>query len=156
VVPEVDSWDEEVHAWRAGDSFPAICKRYYNDEVYATALLEFNRARPQGPEGLQESPPVVRPGQNVFIPPIRILEKEHAAAIPSSPTTVPKPVASSTAVPGERSYRVGKTGEMFLDIAKRTGARWEDIYLLNQKYDPKLPVPPGTVLRLPAGAEQRP
>jgi nucleoid-associated protein YgaU len=41
---------------------------------------------------------------------------------------------------------------MFLQIAWRAlgdGERWVEIYRLNPQYNPKAPVPGGTVLRLP-------
>ncbi len=148
IVPEVDSWDEEIYVWRQDDTFPAVSLAKYQTEVYAQALFEFNRAHPQRPDGMRRNPQVVQPGQRIFIPPIRVLMKEHAAAIPAG---AHRADAAPPPEGGERTYRVGGNGEMFLDIERKTGVRWEDIYLLNRRtYDPKQPVPAGTVLRLPA------
>jgi hypothetical protein len=123
---------------------------HYGNDLYARALFLFNSAHPQSAEGLRENPPVVRPGQQLFIPPSRILEKEHAGALPERSESRQPAISSSSA--GTRTYRVSRDGEMFLDIARRTGAKWEEIYLLNQQHDPKQRVPGGTLLRLPEGA----
>lgn len=151
----VDSWDEEIHTWKTSDSFSTISQAYYGTAAYARALAEFNRVHPQCAEGLRAAPPVVRTGEKLFIPPIRILEKDHAALVstrsaPSAPATAPAPAMETGA--SASSYRVGRDGEMFLDVARRTGAKWEDIYLLNRQHDPKLPIPAGVLLQLPPGA----
>jgi nucleoid-associated protein YgaU len=62
---------------------------------------------------------------------------------------------TATTTASTRTYRVGGTGEMIRDIARRTlgnGDRWTEIYHLNRSYDPMYAVPAGTELRLPADA----
>lgn len=145
----VDSWDEEIHGWKANDTFGTVSQAYYGTTAYTRALIEFNRVHPQGAEGLRANPPVVRPGEKVFIPPIRILEKDHAALV-SGRGDPPAPAAPAGG--SASGYRVGRDGEMFLDVARHTGAKWEDIYLLNRQHDPSQPIPAGVLLQLPAGA----
>jgi nucleoid-associated protein YgaU len=46
-------------------------------------------------------------------------------------------------------------GQQFYEIARETlgsGARWSEIYQLNQQLDPRQMVPEGTQLKLPADA----
>ncbi|MBV9123445.1 MAG: hypothetical protein JO112_08820 [Planctomycetes bacterium] len=182
--PQVESWDEETYSCQAGDTFEAISQRYYHTDRYAQALTLFNRSHPRAAEGLLLDPPLVQPGTQVFIPPARILERDYARVIkPASagdnPSSAPSPasagasssVPSATSPPTERIgpaaaggkiYRVQGNGEMFLEVARRTlgnGDRWEEIYRLNPRFDPKNPIPGGQILRLPPdaqGAEEMP
>lgn len=152
-VPEVDSWNEDIYIWKANDTFRTVSQAWYEGtDVYARALFEFNRVHPQGAEGLRAEPPVIRPGEKLFIPPIRILEKDHPALVPERGAIPAAPVAATPPGDVAPSYRVGRDGEMFLDVARRTGVKWEDIYLLNRQHDPKQPIPAGVLLQLPAGA----
>jgi nucleoid-associated protein YgaU len=110
----------------------------------------WNRNHPQASDGARQDPPILQPGQNVYIPPIRMLEKYHPAEIPESaaaspPASVPPPpsappvgldvprapagvpVAATPSLPArpapaapEKSYRVRGNGEMFYNIAVRT------------------------------------
>ena len=69
--------------------------------------------------------------------------------MPGAGTSMSSPV-------NEKQYRVGSAGEMYRDIAARTLGnrdRWGDIYTLNgRRFPPEYPVPPNTILRLPADA----
>jgi hypothetical protein len=59
----------------------------------------------------------------------------------------------------ERKYRVRSNGEPYREIARHTlnnPERWNDIFSLNPNYDPRFPVPGGTVIRLPADAQVEP
>jgi hypothetical protein len=52
-------------------------------------------------------------------------------------------------------YTVPQGGQQFYEIARDTlgnGLRWNEIYQLNQQYDPKFAVPAGTQLRIPPDA----
>ena len=176
--PQVESWDEEAYSCQGGDTFEAISQRYYHTDRYAQALALFNRNHPRAADGLLLDPPLVQPGTQVFIPPARILERDYARAIKpapaaDNPSSVPSPApagASSsvpsstspssegigTAASGGKFYRVQSNGEMFLEIARRTlgnGDRWEEIYRLNPRFDPKNPIPGGQILRLPPDAQ---
>ncbi len=175
----VDSFDEEAYVCRSGDTFRSISEQYYRSPRYERALLLFNRDHPRSGESIRQEPPVLTPGQPIFLPPARILEKQYPAAItegtplpsapaappPPSPGSVgleaPRPVAGATpstswSMPASGpTYRVRKGGETFLDIARRTlgnSERWADVYRLNRNYNPAYPVSEGSVLVLPAGA----
>jgi hypothetical protein len=168
--PRVESFDEEEYRLKAGDTFESISTHFYRTPKYAAALALFNRNHPLAPIGMRQDQPVLQPGQPVFIPPTRILEKRHGASIPDlpplSPTGTPNVERSSNAPPntgtqsaGNKQYRVAGNGEMFRSIALRTlknGDRWNDIYRLNRQYDPARPIPTGTVLILPPDAEVEP
>jgi LysM repeat protein len=176
-VPQVDSYDEEMYQCQQGDSVASISMRYYQSEKYAQALLLFNRNHPRASDGVLLDPPVLQAGQPVFIPPLRILERNYARAIPdhtplpppaslappaglSPPRFSSAPIATPAAGGGGPVASAGKTyrlpqNAMFYEIAKRTlgsGDRWWDIAQLNPRYNPKDPVPAGTVLQLPADA----
>src|SRR5207249_6958036 len=104
-----------------------------------------NHFRPA--EGLGQEQPRLQPGQPVYVPPVYILERHYAAAIPgyepatspsASATLIPPASALSQKAPGNgdnpagaaaKAYRVRPGGEMFRDIAKRTLGdpdRWGD------------------------------
>jgi nucleoid-associated protein YgaU len=56
---------------------------------------------------------------------------------------------------GERTYVVPRSGQTFWEISRQTLGnpnRWSEIYRLNDKIDPKYPVPGSTTLRMPADA----
>jgi hypothetical protein len=178
LVPRVESYDEETYICQPRDTFAGISSHYYYTDKYALALLQFNRHHPRAAVGISQDPPVLQAGQPVYIPPLRILEKQYLSApadpslitqvgAPSPALTDPRnpaslvppvtiPPGKSWSTPsGERTYPVPDQGEMFLEIARKTlGSpdRWAEIYRLNPQYDPKYRVPAGTNLRLPADA----
>jgi nucleoid-associated protein YgaU len=164
--PDVESYDEETYTWRTSDSFRAISQNYYRSDKYERALQLFNQNHPLATDAVRRDPPVVQPGQPVYIPPARILEKYYATAITevarSAPTTTPenpassiRPTVNAQPVAPDKRYLVKAGGEMVLDIARRTlgnADRWTDIYRLNPGFDPKDPVPAGTELKMPSDA----
>jgi hypothetical protein len=148
--PQVDSYDEEAYAWKPNDSFRSISQLKYRTDQYERALLLFNRNHPLAQAGVKQEPPQLQAGQDIFIPPERILKKYYAVAI-GDPSSAPQPAPAPPATK-ERSYRVQGNGEMILDIARRTlgnAERWSEIYRLNPRFDPSQPVPAGTELILP-------
>jgi len=169
--PQVESYDEETYSWKQNDSFRAISQQYYQTDKYERALVLFTPNHPLAKDGFRLEPPQLQPGQEVYIPPMRILEKYYAVGInsstsapqnapviphsttPSTPTPlVATPVSSSNQ---ERKYRVQPSGEMFFEIARRTlgnPERWTDIYRLNKQYNPQDPIPGGSDLVMPADA----
>lgn len=157
--PQVESFDEEVYFCKPNDSFLEISKLKYHSDRYDRALLQYNRNHPQAPAGIQQSPPDLKQGQPVFIPPVRVLEKRYPnviqglAPLPpiNPPVGTPGGVETPRAAPvnpgqagtaatwsnpgGGRPYRVRASGEKFLEIARRTlgsADRWWDIYMLNR------------------------
>lgn len=164
-APQVESYDEETYLWRANDSFEAISTRFYNSKNYAQALLLFNRNHPRAAAALGKEPPALTEGQAIYIPPMRILEKQYGNAIPGYKPAVSAPDATRTSarslpVSASPQYRVQRTGEMIPLIARDTlgnSDRWSEIYQLNSRnFDPSRPLPVGTVLAMPADAKVPP
>jgi nucleoid-associated protein YgaU len=100
----------------------------------------------------------------VRIPPIRILERRYPGltggdAAPASPNWNSAPgVRPVPSTGGYKTYRVRDGGETMQDIARRTlnnPNAWADVYRLNPTLNPSaaVPIPAGTLLRLPAEAK---
>jgi hypothetical protein len=166
-MPQVESYDEETYLWRTNDSFEAISGRFYNSKNYAQALLLFNRNHPRAAAALAKDPPALAEGQAVFIPPMRILERQYPTAIPGYKPATPAPApdatrTSSRSLPPSPNlqYRVRQAGEMIPIIARDTlgsSDRWSEIYQLNARsFDPSRPLPVGTILSMPADARVPP
>jgi hypothetical protein len=79
---KVDSYDEETYLCKQGDKFEDISTKFYQTDKYAQALLLFNRNHPRAAAAVRQDPPMLAVGQPVYIPPLRVLEKLHATAIP--------------------------------------------------------------------------
>jgi nucleoid-associated protein YgaU len=79
---KVDSYDEETYVCKQGDRFEDISTKFYQTEKYAQALLLFNRNHPRAIAAVRQDPPTLAAGQAVYIPPLRVLEKQYATAIP--------------------------------------------------------------------------
>lgn len=88
---QVDSYDELTHTVKQGDTFESISNQHYHADKFGQALLLFNRAHPRAADGVRFDPPKLQPGMFVFVPPLRILEKNYASSIPDH-TPLPKPV----------------------------------------------------------------
>jgi nucleoid-associated protein YgaU len=168
MTPQVESYDEETYVCQGGDTFENISAQFYHTEKLGPALLLFNRSHPRAAAALWKDGPTLQEGMPVYIPPVRILEKNHAAAIPDfKPTPAPglgagpaAPMAASTpdAPPatarGGPQYAVRKV-EMISAIARDTlgnWQRWTEIYKLNGHINPSQPLMVGTVLAMPADA----
>ncbi len=172
-LPQVEVYDEVTHRCKTGDTFESICKEKYGAEKYAGALLQFNRNHFRPAEGILRQPPALQEGQPVYLPPVSILEKHYANAIPGGmepqqpAATLIQPAGlpnasrpnGATTTSGEKTYRVRASGEMIGEIAKRTlGSleRWPEIQRLNPQYNPAYALRPGSVLRMPADAQIEP
>ena len=179
VVPQVESYDEQMYRWKAGDTFGAIARNYYGSDRYEKALLLFNRDHPRAADGVRLDPPALQADQLVFVPPANVLAKQYPQAIgaqvasaqpvpvqPAPVQTLPTASAVGLAAPvrdpavtqtgsAEKFYKVRGNGEWFRDIARnilKDGDRWWDIARLNTQYDPAHLVPTGTLLRVPSDA----
>src|SRR5262249_31328451 len=73
-APQVESFDEETYRSRPGDTFETISQAKYLSPRFAQALLQFNRNHPFAAPGLLQTPPVLTPGQAVYIPPASVLQ----------------------------------------------------------------------------------
>jgi hypothetical protein len=173
--PKRDSYLEEQYRWSAGDNFAALSTKNYGTPKYADALLKYNQDYPLASREIRQTPPAVAPGQVLWVPPVRILERDYADHIsgltpivtPATPTARPtvEPVApppglanSGFGNPAGQLYRVRAPGESVQEIARRTlgnSGLATRVQGLNPTLspDPRLPIPAGTVLRLPGEAK---
>jgi hypothetical protein len=172
--PKAQSYLEEQYRWQPNDTFAGVSQRFYFSDKYAPALAKYNQEYPLASPALRQNPPAPGPGQTVWIPPVRILERDYGQLIsglqPLGPNGVPATPASRpsgptvvavapppTAGPVGQYTKVRGGGENLYEIARRTlndNGQWYLIYRLNPALsaDPKLPIPAGTVLRLPPEA----
>jgi hypothetical protein len=174
-APQVESYDVETYRCKAGDSFDKISTKYYNTANYAQALLLFNINDPQATDNIRHTPPIMEPGQPVYIPPAHILEKRYGTFIPgykpqpAAAPTAPQPSAesprTSNAAPradgawnapqGFKWYQVQPRGESMRDIARTAlndAERWRDISKLNPTIPPEYMVRGGVMIKVPADA----
>src|SRR5262249_23287421 len=144
-------------------------------DAYAEALKLWNRNHPRASDAMRADG-TLQPGDTIYVPPGRILEKRHGAlipkltplpgAVPSGPEPAGGTVRQTTFDPARSmpppppalpTYVVTRReGEMMRQIARETlnnGDLWFEVYRLNGKFNPEQPVPAGTVLLLPANAK---
>lgn len=163
--PKAQSYLVEEYRLQAGDSFEKVSQKYYFSPKYAAALQRYNQNEPLASPGLRANPPMLSVGQVVWVPPVRILERDHGdmisglqpipadRAAPGVPTGV-RPVTPT----GPVTYKVRARGESLREIARHTlndSNRWAQIWDLNRnvKQQPETPLAPGTILRLPPEAK---
>ena len=79
--PKTQSYLEEQHRWKAGDSFAAISTQYYATDKYAMALQSYNQDYPLATPAMRQNPPAIVPGQVIWVPPARILERDYGQQI---------------------------------------------------------------------------
>ncbi|HLW68347.1 MAG TPA: hypothetical protein VKS79_23725 [Gemmataceae bacterium] len=168
--PQIDSYDEEWYTAQAGDSFAALSQKFYSDSRYAQALQQYNFDR----TGLD----AIRAGSTVRVPPVRVLERKHPAAIPGyqppapAVATAPKQPNRSAAMglpqsvgdPGNlpspspdmgSEYTVKSSPKTLRDIAKETmgsSDKWNLIFRLNRWVNPDEALPVNTKIRMPSDA----
>jgi hypothetical protein len=168
--PTKDSYLEEQYRWRTGDSFANVSSQYYSSPKYADALLKYNQDYPLATREMRQNPPAIAPGSVVWIPPARILERDYPTQLGglqpiATPTSRPSveavgapPGLANSNRPADMLYRVRQPSESVQEIARRTlgnsflASRIQGMNpTLSQ--DPRLPIPAGTILRLPGEAK---
>lgn len=109
------------------------------------------------------APPIDSAAPKPSAPPTRGTERPEPAGSlrPATPPSLTLGAAVKPSPPQDSIpvYRVRAGGEMIREIARRTlgnAERWSEIYLLNQGFDPKEPIPGGSQLRLPKDARVDP
>jgi nucleoid-associated protein YgaU len=109
-----------------------------------------------GGSGAIPVPPAPGPSGLVPVPAVPV----PAVAAPTPPANVVPANAWAAAGKAEKVYRVPPgNGEPLYLIARKTlgdGQRWSEIYGLNPSVRADLPIPPGTVLMMPADARLDP
>lgn len=165
--PKTQSYLEEEHRWQPGDSFRAVSERYYaGSPKYEAALRAYNRDYPLASKAMKQNAANLPPGTTVWVPPVRILERDYAKEIADAPLpgsgTVAQPASRlvSPAPPPAAASTLYKArgGETMYEISRRTlssSDQWFQIHRLNPTLsnDPKLPIPAGTILRMPTNAK---
>ncbi|MBA4190124.1 MAG: hypothetical protein C0467_19240 [Planctomycetaceae bacterium] len=148
------SFDVDIHEPKAGDTYEAISREFYNDTRYAAALRAYNRNKP-----LQGSGPI-------DVPPLHVLKRYSQTPQPQSGVV---PVSQINTTPewgsaspsaaartgGDKAFRIPTGGMSMRAVARLTMGneqRWNDIYTLNPQLRPDEILPAGTELRLPADA----
>lgn len=106
---KVDSYDEETYLCKQGDKFEDISTKFYQTDKYAQALLLFNRNHPRAAAAVRQDPPALAAGQPVYIPPLRVLEKQFATAIPDHAPLNPAGILNSPN-PDSRNPATASTG----------------------------------------------
>jgi len=147
------SFDVDIHEPKAGDTYEAISREFYNDTRFAAALRAYNRNKP-----LQGSGPI-------DVPPLHILKRysqnqPQSGVVPvSQVNTQPEWGSAAASAPvrtsAAKSFRVPTGGMSMRAVARLTMGneqRWNDIYALNPQLRPDEILPAGTDLRLPADA----
>ena len=161
-----DTYNEDWHAWKDGDSMALISQEYYHDAKYAAALDAYNKEhrKPgdkyvrvpdlwkleelfpnlirQGRQGDDRPDPPDRPRP----PEARTtgnagIKFEPVAPLPSGGRAAPPPVTSRA----RDEYRVSReAGETIREVAQKAlgdGNAWKKLYELNPGIDPTLPLP---------------
>jgi hypothetical protein len=148
------SYDVDIYEPKAGDTYEAISREFYNDAKYAAALRAYNRNKPLT-GGTVDVPPihvlrrmtVPQPGAGTGTP----VGRSGTAADP--PWAGVAPSAPATGGAG-KTFRVPEGG-MSLPAVSRlvlgTEQRWDEIYRLNPDVN-AAKVPAGTDLKLPPDA----
>jgi LysM domain len=143
---------------QAGDTYQSLARFYYGNENYAAALEQHNRTHEEASTDLRDGR--LRIGDRVYVPKDKtVLETRYPDKIPGlNPAALGSaPAAFGTPAPaGLVRYQVRGPADYLYGIAQKSlnnGNRWRDIKDLNPNVSPEVPVPVGTVLLLPAGAD---
>ncbi|GEM_PF-6721668 len=163
----VVNYDVQSFQARTGDTFTSLSRDVYKSEVYANALLAYNREFSSN-----RSMTTLQPGQTVLFPPLHVLQQNRyaGASADARPTIGGAPVSINPPVPlnqnrtftpptpttdATKSHRIAAGGQKIYELAIQTlgdGSRWTEIYRLNPTIDPLQPIPGNTVVRLPGNA----
>jgi hypothetical protein len=109
--PQVRSYDVETYVVKPEDrSFAAISQRVYNTDKYAKALAQFNKNYPLTAHALKQDSPVLQPGQQVYFPPVYVLESTYPWAIGESSSPSPANVKDGSIKIGQPAPLTGTPG----------------------------------------------
>jgi hypothetical protein len=161
-----NTYEEDWHTWKTGDTYALISQEYYHDGKFSAALEAYNKEHrkpgdpivrvpelwklqdlypnligkaPEKPERV--APSEVKPANNNGI------KFEPVAPLPGSGKTAATPTSRTD------EYKVtAEAGEMMREVARKSlgnADSWRKISNLNPDLDPTLPIPAGTVVKLP-------
>jgi hypothetical protein len=160
-----NTYEEDWHTWTARDTYAGISQEYYHDGKYAAALEAYNKEHRKAGDPIVRVPPTWKLDE--LYPNLigKSAEKPERATPEARPAgnggikfepVAPLPGAGKTAAtPTSRTdeYKVtAEAGEMIRDVARKAlgnADSWRKISSLNPDLDPTLPIPAGTVVKLP-------
>jgi Meckel syndrome type 1 protein len=115
--PVVKFIDVQTYACKPEDtSFAALSKRFYGSERYGQALLQYNRDHPLVTESVKADPPRLRPGVDVYVPPLEILETRYRNALPADLPAV-QDVPARSALPTGPATPVARSAPVSESVA---------------------------------------
>lgn len=158
-----DTYSEDWHTWKEGDTYALISQEYYHDAKYAAALDAYNKKHRKPGDRFVRVPDLWKL-EELFPDLVGTSDKaavevkpagggglkfEPVAPLPGDRRPAP-PVATTSRSNDE--YRVtAEAGETIREVARkafRDAGSWKKLYELNPGIDPTLPIPAGTTLRL--------
>ncbi len=131
---------------KQGDKFEDICAKFYQTDKYAQALLLFNRNHPRAAAAVRQDPPALAAGQPIYIPPLRVLEKQFATAIPDHAPLNPAGTLNSPN-PDARNPATASAGA----VAAPGGSSGNQSSSLPDNHKAPLPVGTGATSDAPVG-----
>jgi nucleoid-associated protein YgaU len=155
------SFDVDIYEPKAGDTWEAISREFYNDPRYAAGLRAYNRNKPLQGSGPVDVPPIhiVKRAMPAGTAPANSGNNGGSAGQPSKGASSQdwNAVTTSTTRTGNvTKFTVPQGGGMTMRGIARTmlgnEQRWKDIYDLNPELKPDDPLPAGTEVKLPPDA----
>jgi hypothetical protein len=161
-------YEEDWHTWRSGDTMALVSQEFFHDARYAAALEAYNKDRRSPGNNMIRVPPtwVLEEQFGHLIKADK--EKADKTDRPERPETKPAgginfepaaPIASGRRPPPPPATPVSRTDEYRVtaeesvrDVAHKAlgdANAWRKLTELNPSIDPTLPIPAGTVLKLP-------
>jgi hypothetical protein len=166
-----DSYNEDWHAWKDGDTMALISQEYYHDAKYAAALDAYNKDHRKPGDKYVRVPDLWKleelfpnlikgdktdrpdPPSRPRTPEARTTGNDGPRFEPVAPLSSGRPAPPASTSRATDEYRVTReAGETIREVAQkvlRDGNGWKKLYELNPGIDPTLPLPAGTIVRLP-------
>jgi hypothetical protein len=161
----VVSYSETEYVCEEKDTLKSVSARFYQTEGYAEALKQWNLNHRKQPTAVRNDGSLA-PREKVYLPSTAELERRYPEALPGQKPASgqARPTSSGTVqagytMPAPPVYYKVVQEEMMGAIAKRTLGnveRWGEIHQLNPSLETMKPLPAGTVLVMPTGAEVPP
>jgi hypothetical protein len=159
------TYEEDWHTWKSGDTPALVSQEYYHDAKYAAALEAYNKEHKRASDPIYRVPPPWKLEElypNLIGKSAEKLERAAPEAKPAGNNGIrfepvaPLPGSGKTAAtPTSRTdeYKVtAEAGETIREVARKALGNpdsWRKLSNLNPDLDPTLPIPAGTVVKLP-------
>ena len=99
IAPQQDNWDDDQFSSRPGDTYQNLAQEKYGSARYGQALMLYNRDYPLATPATQRNPETIVVGQTIYVPPIRILQRQYGSVIPDQSAAVPPPQGAESRLP---------------------------------------------------------